>query len=459
MRFFWFMSYCPAGPPLVMWDHPANRGFDYLDLGQWLEMAKELERGKFDGIFWADHTAIHDVYMGPEDVYPRDTAIREAVQFPILDPSYLVPAMASVTSDLGFIISSNVIAHHPFVFAREMTTLDHITNGRIGWNIVTSFQHSAWQNTGQGEVAQHSNRYARAEEYTQVVYRLLEGSWDEDAVVRDYENRVYADPRKVHDIEPVAGMYEHVIGPHVSEPSTQRVPFLFQAGSSGDGRAFAARNAEAMFQAPPTPKIGKRLVDDIHERMAASGRERDDAIVTQNLQVVVAGTEEEAKRKDAELVDYLSHENYKSFFSSTMNFDLGSIELDKPLGDFETNALQGHIKEVIDSMPNKELSFRDYYLSAFNGRFVGTGEQLADHLEEWYDVGVRGVNLHILTGQADLKVFNREVAPVLRERGLMQAEYGPYRTLREKLFDGAQGPKTNGRHPSAVYRNRPEVAA
>ena len=458
MRFMWFMSYCPAGPPQVFWDGPATRGFDYLDIHQWIKMATLLEAAKFDGVFWADQTGIHDVYKGPDDVYSRDTAIRKAVQFPINDPTYLVPAMASVTENLGFVVSSNIVAHHPYVFARAMTTLDHITKGRIGWNIVSSFQHSAWQNTGQGEVDEHSNRYARAEAYTQVIYRLLEGSWEDDEVIRDYDARIYADPRKVHNIEPVPGMYQHVIGPHVCEPSAQRTPFLFQAGSSEDGRNFAARNGEAIFQAAPNIKAARVFVEDMRRRMAVNGRDAQDALIFQSFHPVIGATEKQARRKDAELLERFDDENLRAFFSSAINLDLGSIDVDKPFGQFETNAVQGHFKQVIESAPNRELTFRDYYMGIYNKRFVGTGEQFADILEEWRDAGVLGANVHLLTGQDDLELFIEEVVPVLQERGLMQSEYEPVHTLREKMYGGKQGPMTNERHPASRYRRRGVVA-
>jgi alkanesulfonate monooxygenase SsuD/methylene tetrahydromethanopterin reductase-like flavin-dependent oxidoreductase (luciferase family) len=282
---------------------------------------------------------------------------------------------------------------------------------------------------------------------------LLEGSWEPDAVVRDYERGVFADPRTVHNIEPVEGRYDHVVGPHVCEPSVQRVPFLFQAGSSSDGREFSARNAEAVFQAAPNANGVRIYTENMHERMAAHGRQPDDVIVCGSIQAVFGATEEEAQRKDAELLEYHSEEHVKAFYSSTMNFDLGSIDVNKPLGEFETNALQGHLKQIVESMPNKQLSFRDYYMLGFKNRFVGTAEQFADKVEELFNAGVRGLNVILLSGIADLKVLSEHVAPVLQDRGLMQSDYGPYQTLREKMFDGKQGSLTNERHPSARYRH------
>lgn len=453
MRFMWFDVASPAGPAPVSWDHPANRDFNYLDLNHWIDLAKQLEAAKFDGIFWADVISVHDGYKGPDDLTHRDTGIRRAVMYPGLDPICLAAAVASATSDLGLVVSSNMVSKPPYVFAREMATLDHITKGRVGWNIVTSFQQSSWQNTGHTQLASSARRYEQAEEYVQVLYRLLEGSWEDDAVVRDYEHGVYADPSKVHLIEPVPGAYEQVTGPNCCEPSAQRVPFLFQAGSSKTGRDFAARNAEAVFQAAPNPQGARIFLDYLQKQMAADGRNLDDAIVFGAFPCVFGATEEEAKRKDAELLQYVSEEGLKAFYSSALNLDLGLVDVNKPIGELKTDGALGHVKQIIESIPYKNLSFRDYYMSQHNNRFVGTGEQFADYLEDWRDAGVLGVNLMSLTGKADLKVFADEIAPVLQDRGLMQSEYGPYPTLREKMFDGKQGPLINDRHPSAQYRH------
>lgn len=454
MRFFWFDVGSPGGPAPVRWDHPDNRDFNYLDVKHWMNLARQLEAAKFDGMFIADLISVHDVYQGPNDLTPQDAGVREAMLFPAHDPLSLAAAMATVTSDLGFIVTSHMITKPPYVFAREMTTLDHLTNGRIGWNIVTAFQLSSWLNTGHADMADAADRYGQAEDYTQVLYRLLEGSWEDGAVVRDLDRRIYADPRKVHKIEPVPGMHGHVVGPHCGEPSRQRVPFLFQAGSSKDGRDFAARNAEAIFQAAPTPGGAGIFLDYLHKQMALAGREPDDVIVFAPFPCVFGATEEEARRKDAEMMANVSEESLKVFYSSALNVNLGEIDVNTPIGELNRGGALGHIRQIIESLPDKTLTFRDYYMAQHHGRFVGTGEQFADYLEAWRDVGVRGVNLLSLTGKGGLKVFSEHVAPVLRQRGLMQSEYGPHGTLREKMFEGRQGPLTNERHPSAKWRRR-----
>ena len=188
----------------------------------------------------------------------RDAAVEEGLQTPVNDPSLLIPAMAAATEDLGFAFTQSVLQEQPFNFARRLSTLDHLTKGRVGWNIVTSYLPDAARNLGYGGLPPHEDRYRRAEEYMQVVYKLLEGSWEDDAVIRDVERGIYADPAKIHDIDHGGEFYPDVPGPHLAEPSPQRTPVLFQAGTSERGRDFAARNAEAIFIIARTPEAARR---------------------------------------------------------------------------------------------------------------------------------------------------------------------------------------------------------
>lgn len=448
MRFTHFTSFAPAGPPGAMWNHPKARNFDYTNLDHWIKLAQALEKAKFDGIFWADVSGVHDVYQGS-----YATAVREAMQFPIGDPLMLTAALAASTKELGFAFSANVIQDHPYAFARRLSTLDHLTRGRIAWNIVTSFQPSAWKNLGHDTVGDHGARYEQAEEYVTVLYKLLEGSWEEDAVVRDLDSRVFADPQKVHAINH-EGKYFRIPGIHTNEPSPQRVPFLFQAGTSGDGRAFSAKNAEGMFVYAHTPEGAKKVIDDMKSRLVAEGRRPSDMQFFVHLNFIVGSTEEESQRKSKEADDYLSSEANITFSSSTMGTDLSAMDLDTPVGDFQTNALQGQFKALAEAAPNKAWTFREVVMSMTSSRIAGTPEQIADTIESWRAAGVNGINVGSVTGPDDTYDFLDHVVPVLQERGLMQKEYAPG-TLREKLFFGSEspsGPRLNERHPAAGYR-------
>lgn len=447
MLFTHFTSFAPAGPAGAQWDHPRARDFDYLNLDHWIKLARALEEARFDAFFWADHSGVHDVY---ENSY--ETAVREATQFPLGDPLSLTAALASSTTDLGFAFSSNVIQDHPYSFARRLSTLDHLTRGRIGWNIVTSFQPSAWRNFGHEEVADHGARYEQAEEYVTVLYKLLQGSWEDGAVVRDLERRVYAEPSRVH---PIAheGKYYRVPGIHTNEPSAQRVPVLFQAGTSEDGRSFAARNAEGMFLHPHSVEAAAKVVQDMRRRLRAAGRDEDDLAFLVFKTFIVGSTEEEARRKSAEADEYLSSDASLAFFSSTIGTDLSEIDLDSPIGELETNAVQGHIRALIDAAPDKGWTFRELVTTLTGTRTVGTPEQIADEIERWQEAGIHGFNVNSITGPDDTYDFLDHVVPVLQRRGLMQTEYAPG-TFREKLATATgspAGPRLNERHPGYTH--------
>src|SRR5438093_6555063 len=179
-----------------LWAHPRDRSACYTDLGYWTGLAKMLERGKFDGIFLADVLGIYDVYGGSPDA-----ALRHAVQVPVNDPVLLIPAMAEVTEHLGFGVTSTLSYEPPYPFARRMSTLDHLTKGRIGWNIVTGYLDSAARGAGKDKQTAHDDRYDIADEYMELVYKLWEGSWEDDAALRDRGRGVFADPAKVHRVQ------------------------------------------------------------------------------------------------------------------------------------------------------------------------------------------------------------------------------------------------------------------
>lgn len=448
LRFNYFTSFTPSGSHAAPWYQPRSPKFDYTSLDDWIKLAQKLEAAKFDSIFWADHSGVHDIYQSS-----YATAVREAVQFPTMDPLALTAALASSTSDIGFVFSANVIQDHPYSFARRLTTLDHLTRGRASWNVVTSFQPSAWRNLGFDQLPNHADRYSRAQEFVSVVYKLLEGSWEDGAVVRDTENRIYADPAKVHAVGHEGEIYQ-VPGIHTSEPSPQRLPVLFQAGSSADGRAFSARNAEAVFITAINERGAAKVIADMETLLAAENRLSSDMLYFVQTSIIVGSTEEEAKRKSAEADEYLSSEALLAFASSTMGVDLSEIDLDSAVGNFETDALKGQFRALAEAAPDKSWTFREVVKSMLTRRIAGTPEQIASELEKWQAVGVNGINIGSLTGPGELYDFAEHVAPVLQERGLMQTEYSAG-TFREKLFSGCpemSGARINDRHPAAGYR-------
>jgi FMN-dependent oxidoreductase (nitrilotriacetate monooxygenase family) len=223
-----------------LWRLPGNSRTRFNDIEYWTELAQLLEAGGFDAVFLADVIGAYDVFRGGPE-----TAIREGLQIPSNDPMLVVPAMAAVTKNLGFGITFSTTYEPPFAFARRMSTLDHLTKGRVGWNIVTSYLPNAARNFGLTGEVDHDTRYEIADEYLDVLYKLWEGSWDDDAVIEDRENNIYADPSKVRYIDHEGPRFS-VAGPHLSSPSTQRTPFLIQATQSARGIEFAGRHASGM---------------------------------------------------------------------------------------------------------------------------------------------------------------------------------------------------------------------
>ncbi|MFF4712988.1 LLM class flavin-dependent oxidoreductase [Streptomyces eurythermus] len=428
-----------------LWRHPETRQTDYTDLDTWVELARMLERGRFDTLFFADVIGTYDVYRGG-----LDTAIREATQFPNNDPSVLIPALAHATEHLGFAFTGSVLQEHPFTFARKVSTLDHLTKGRVAWNIVTSFQSSAGRNFGFEEQVPHDERYVWADEYMEVVYKLWEGSWEDGAILCDKENGVYADPARVHPVNH-AGVRYRVAGPHLSEPSPLRTPVLFQAGSSEAGRSFAARHAEGTFILAPNPLAARTNIEDVRARAVAAGRRADDIAFFQGLSFVVGSTEEEARRKNDEIDDHLSVEGLMTHMSGNIGVDLSAIDPHKPLSELRTEVAHGAVRGMIEGAPDQTQTFADLARLVTTTRVVGTPEQIADGLETWAAAGVDGFNITYVITPGTFEDFIDHAVPVLQERGLMRREYEPG-TLREKLRPGA-GPRLPRRHPAASYRH------
>lgn len=428
-----------------LWVRRDTRQLEFNRFEPWIELAQLLEKGGFDALFLADVIGLYDTYRGGPEA-----AIAEAMQVPANDPMPLIPAMANATEHLGFALTSSVLQALPFTFARQISTLDHLTRGRIAWNVVTSYLPNAGTNLGYGGLPPHDERYRRADEYLDVTYKLWEGSWEEGAVLRDRAHGVYADPAKIHPIDH-AGEFYQVAGPHLSEPSPQRTPLLFQAGSSERGRDFAAKHAECvfMFASLRNLRSATGMIEDVRARAVRQGRAGDDILFFQGVTPVVGGTEAEARAKEAGYLEQSSTEGGLAHMSGSVGVDLGAIDLDTPLEALETDAIQGVIRGLIESAPDKTWTFRDLVRARASGSFLtGTPEQIADKFEAWHAAGVDGFNIVYAVTPGTFADFIDGVVPELRRRGLVQSEYAPG-TLREKLFGQ---PRLPHRHPAAAYR-------
>ena len=428
-----------------LWRHPQTQQLAYTDLETWTNLAKLLEAGKFDAIFLADVIGLYGDYRGGWDTY-----VREGLQIPSNDPSVLISALAHVTENLGLAFTSSIIQEHPFNFARRVSTLDHLTKGRVAWNIVTNALANGSRNFGLDGLTEHDERYRWAHEYMEVVYKLWESSWEDDALLRDVEHGIHADPKKIHKIYHRGERYR-VEGPHLPAPSPQRTPVLAQAGSSEAGREFAALHAEAQFIVAPNPEVARSYIENMRARLVAVGRHPDDLLYLQGLSFVVGSTEEEARHREAEVDELMSLDGMLAHASGGLGVDLGNLEWDQPVGDIQVEGVRSIMQAVVASVGHsRSATVGDVArLLGKTTRITGTPEQIADRLEEWAAAGVTGVNLMYSTTPGTFVDFIKYVAPELQRRGLMQREYRPG-TLREKLF--ARGPYLPEQHVARSYR-------
>jgi len=433
-----------------LWKHPRDRSRGYKDLETWTSLAKTLERGLIDGLFIADVLGVYDVYGGGPE-----TALRAGSQIPINDPLMLVSAMASVTENLGFGLTCNLGYEAPYVLARRMSTLDHLTKGRIGWNIVTGYLNSAARGLGLDKQVPHDKRYDQADEYMEVVYKLWEGSWEEDAVVLDAERRMFTDPAKVHRVEH-NGEYYRVDAIHLCEPSPQRTPVLYQAGTSGRGRAFAAKNAECVFVNAPSAEVVKSYVDALADELSKVGRSRDDLRIFSMATVIVDQTDKLAQDKLVDYRKHIDHEGTLALMSGWTGVDFSTYALDDYVEDVETDAMRTALRSFTSSVSPRRWTIRDIAeFGAIGGRgptFIGSPSTVAEQMETWVDAtGVDGFNLAYAVYPETFTDFIDLVVPELQSRGRYKTAYRPG-TLREKMFGEGGSGRLPSSHRGAGFR-------
>ncbi|MGW5745347.1 LLM class flavin-dependent oxidoreductase [Amycolatopsis sp. NPDC003861] len=448
MKVFAFDFSGPAHLSAGLWRHPRDRSAQYKDIHAWMAYAKKLEDACFDGMFFADNDGYHEKYQDSVD-----GALRDAAQFPANDPAYLVPALAAATKHLGFGITTSTAYTPPYAVARKFATLDHLTGGRVGWNVVTSYSDSAARNLGNGTQLAHDARYDRAGEFIDVALKLWEGSWDNDAVVRDTESGTYVDPSRVHEVKH-HGEHFTVDGIFVCEPSPQRTPVIFQAGGSPKGVALAAATAEAVFMNSMSKPGLKKQVDTLRAKAAEAGRDPEHIAVLQMVTVISAPTDEEAWRKYQEYLGLVSYDGAMARYSGWTGLDMAQFDPDRPLEDVKTNAGQTMIDVFTKLDPGKKWTPRDIAreigIGGTSPVIVGSPRTVADELVSWLDeTGVDGFNIAHAAKFADIEDFAQYVVPELQARGVMRTSYEGT-TLRENLF-GAGQPRLAADHPGTAY--------
>ncbi len=433
-----------------LWTHPDDRADSYNTLEYWTDLARTLERGKFDALFLADVLGIYDVYQGS----PR-TALEHAVQVPVNDPLMVVPAMALVTQHLGFGITCALSYELPYPFARRMSTLDHLTNGRVGWNIVTGYLESAARGMGMSRQLAHDDRYGVAEDYMQAVYKLWEASWEDGAVLRDRQGRRFADPDKIHRIVH-EGPHFKVDAIHLCEPSPQRTPVLFQAGASNRGRDFAARHAECVFINGPSKKIIGNIVADLRRRTAAMGRDPADLVIFTMMTVITDTTSKAARDKYQDYLGYVSEEGALALMSGWTGVDFSTLPPDDVVRFTDrADAMSSALEVFTTADPERQWTVREIARhAAIGGRgpvVIGSAAEVAEELGAWAEeTGVDGFNLAYALTPGSFADMADLVVPELQSRGLFKHDYEPG-TLREKLF-GAGRARLPANHPAATVR-------
>lgn len=441
-----FAMNCVGHQSQGLWRHPRDRSAEYWRMDHWVELARLLERGRFDGLFLADVVGVYDVYgAGPE------TALREAVQVPTNDPLLVIPVMAQATEHLAFAVTVNLSVEPPLPFARRMSTLDHLTAGRIGWNIVTGYLDSGSKGAGRGKQVAHDTRYEIAEEFMDIQYSFWEGSWEEDAVRRDRASGVFTDPAKVHRVSH-AGEYFKVDGIHLCEPSPQRTPVLYQAGASSKGTAFAARHAECVFVGGHSKQKMAADVAKLRALTVDSGRSASDIRVFALATVITAPTDEEAQAKFEDYKKYLSKAGALALISGWTGIDFANPDL-AAASAAGGNAIQGAAAAFTpggSQVPDLDSIAASAAFGGGGPVVVGSPQRVADALQSWAEeADLDGFNLaYALMPETFVDLVDLLI-PELQRRGAFKKDYAPG-TYREKLF--GRGARLEETHPAAARR-------
>lgn len=427
-----------------LWTHPRDQSHRFNELSYWTELAQTLEQGLFDGLFIADITGVYDVYQNGIDL-----TLKESIQLPSHDPSTLVSAMAAATQHLGFGVTVNLSYENPYQFSRRFASLDHLTRGRIGWNIVTGYLDSAERLIGQQGLKEHDLRYAQAEEFLELCYKFWEGSWENDAVLKNKAQRIFTDPAKVHAIQHQGQFYQSQ-GVFQVSPSPQRTPVLYQAGASPRGLAFATQHAEGIFIGGDRPEKIKQQVDKIRALTVAQGRDANTVKIFVGITVVTAETDALAQEKLAEYIRYASPEAGLVHYSSSVGIDLSKFADDEAIPYQKTNSIASVNQKFKEQTITRNDLKAQHVLGGRYPLIIGSGAAVAEQLIQWIDeTGIDGFNLTRTVAPESHQDFIRYVIPELQQRGRYKTSYSEG-SLRHKLFQ--QGDHLADHHPVQQFR-------
>ena len=426
---FDLFAYCNCShSPTVedAWRLPEHEQADgYTDLEFWTALARRLERGGFTGIFFADAYNVANNYA--DSVAPT---VRHGEQLPENDPLPLLSALAAATDRLGLVATASTSLYPPYLLAKKLSTIDDLSDGRLGWNVVTSAGQLEFENAADGYVP-HDERYDRADEFLRVCYALWEESWDDDWAVRDAQG-IYADPDAVSFIDHDGDNFT-VPGPHMTAPTPQRTPVLFQAGQSDRGRQFAADHAEALFSFHLSRDGFVSYADGVETRLLDAGRSRDSVRLYPAVTPYVAPDRETARRFHERVLDAIDPETGLVRLSNHLNHDYAQYDHDAPLADIDPEGIRGALQAFLDD--DREWTVGEAgrrYARYPTAELIGTPGEVADELERWGEAGADGF---VITAPVVPRTFDdmaQYLVPELRERDLLADRDGA--TLREQLF-------------------------
>jgi FMN-dependent oxidoreductase (nitrilotriacetate monooxygenase family) len=391
-----------------------------------------MERGLFDAIFIADELAPYNNYQGSSDA-----CVKYAVQCPTHEPSTIVPIIAAATTHLGVGVTLSTAFEHPYSMVRRLSSLDHLSGGRVAWNIVSSYSKSEWDAYGQ-EMTQRAGRYERMEEYMELCYKLWD-SWEPDAIRADRQGGLFADPAKVHEVDH-AGEFFRCKGRSFVSRSPQGRPVLWQAGSSDRGRDFAAKHAEAVFAVHPNVARMRQYTDDLNQRLYHKfARPAGSVKLIYGLQTVVADTRRAAQEKHEQLKAAIPLEGALPWISGHFGPDFSRYDLDEYVQNIEIPGIQGLFESVIYARGGEPLTVREAALYYAQGMgmpiVVGSASDVADEVERYMDEGgADGFMLIATYTPGCFEEFVDLVVPELQRRGRFRTRYGGT-TLREHLLE------------------------
>lgn len=427
-----------------LWTHPRDERLAVDRLPFWKNLATTLEQSGVDLLFFGDVLGLYDIYGGD-----HKGAVEWAVEAPAYDPIVHVSALAALTERLTFGLTASTTYEHPFAFARRLSTIDELSEGRVGWNIVTSYLENAARNFGLSGQIPHDDRYDRADEFLEVVTGLWEGTWDDDAVIGSRELRRYADGAKVRTLDHVGERFR-VAGPHLTPPTPQRTPYLFQAGWSERGRQFASRWAEGVFVGRGDADKTREGLDDVRARALAAGRVDADISALSAIRVVVGRTEIEAQEKLDDIQSNYHLEAQLVSYAGDTGIDLSQYADNEPL----SNQSEGFRSNLVDQVPTAgevRRKFERVTRGDESSLFIGTPAQIADQLEAHSAAaGLNGYLIAQFLSPDTVNDFVELVLPELRNRGVVP-EKPRTGTLRSRLRqDGLDRLPTT--HPGARLR-------